>query len=69
VVLGIVETEMSKGWLQKLSCEQIELLKKGYPLGFGRPEEVSGIVAFLLSSDSRWIAGQTIVCDGGHLLI
>ena len=32
-------------------------------MGFGRPEEVSGIVAFLLSSDSRWIAGQTIVCD------
>ena len=68
VVLGIVETEMSKGWLQKLSGEQFESLKKEYPLGLGQPEEVSTIVAFLLSNDSRWIAGQTIICDGGHLL-
>lgn len=68
VVLGIVETEMSKGWLQKLSGEQIESLKKEYPLGLGQPDEVSAIVAFLLSNDSRWIAGQTIACDGGHLL-
>lgn len=68
VVLGIVETEMSKGWLQKLSSEQIESLKKEYPLGLGQPDEVSTIVSFLLSNDSRWIAGQTIVCDGGHLL-
>ena len=68
VVLGIVETEMSKGWLQKLSSEQIDSLKRQYPLGLGRPEEVSNIVAFLLSNESRWIAGQTIVCDGGHML-
>lgn len=37
-----------------------------YPLPrLGVPEDVSGVVAFLLSSDSAWITGQTIVIDGG----
>lgn len=32
---------------------------------FGAPEEVAEIVAFLASSASSWITGQTIVADGG----
>lgn len=37
-----------------------------YPLGrLGTPEDVSGVVAFLLSADAAWITGQTIVIDGG----
>lgn len=68
VVLGIVETEMSKGWLQKLTREQIDEMKRGYPLGFGQPDEVAGVICFLLSRKARWITGQTIVCDGGHTI-
>lgn len=68
VVLGIVETEMSKGWMSKLLPEQLERLRNGYPLGFGTPERVAKVVAFLLGSDSEWITGQTLVCDGGHLV-
>ncbi len=38
----------------------------GYPLArLGVPEDVSGVVAFLLSDDAAWITGQTIVIDGG----
>jgi NAD(P)-dependent dehydrogenase (short-subunit alcohol dehydrogenase family) len=37
-----------------------------YPLGrLGTPEDVAGVVAFLLSHDAAWITGQTIVIDGG----
>ncbi len=37
-----------------------------YPLRrLGTPEDVSGVVAFLLSADAAWITGQTIVIDGG----
>lgn len=68
IVLGIVETEMSKGWLQKLTREQIDEMKKGYPLGFGQPDKVADIVCFLLSQKASWITGQTIVCDGGHTI-
>ncbi|HEY2298599.1 MAG TPA: SDR family oxidoreductase [Jatrophihabitans sp.] len=38
----------------------------GYPLGrLGEPEDVAAAVAFLASSDSAWITGQTLTIDGG----
>ena len=68
VVLGVVETEMSQGWINKLSLEQQSLLRSGYPLGLGTPSNVADAIAYLLSPSSRWITGQTLVCDGGHAL-
>jgi 3-oxoacyl-[acyl-carrier protein] reductase len=41
----------------------------GYPLGrLGEPEDVAGVVSFLLSQDAAWLTGQTIVIDGGGSL-
>ena len=38
----------------------------GYPLKrLGEPEDIGSLVAFLLSDESSWITGQTIVADGG----
>lgn len=40
-----------------------------YPMKrLGAPEDISGVVAFLLSQDAAWITGQTITVDGGLLL-
>lgn len=41
------------------------------PLGrFGDPEEdVAPIVAFLLSDDSRYMTGQTLMADGGSIML
>jgi enoyl-[acyl-carrier protein] reductase III len=39
---------------------------------FGRltiPQDVSKVVAFLLSEDSNWITGQIITVDGGEQLL
>ncbi len=33
----------------------------------GKPEEVSGVFAFLASDDASFITGQTLVCDGGQI--
>lgn len=68
VILGIVETEMSKKWMSMLLPEQLNVLRRGYPLGFGRPDDIANTILFLLSSNSRWITGQTLICDGGHSL-
>ncbi len=40
-----------------------------YPLKrLGRPEDVAGLVWFLLSDEAAWITGQTVVVDGGLML-
>ncbi|MFE6777920.1 SDR family oxidoreductase [Streptomyces sp. NPDC057702] len=40
-----------------------------YPLGrLGVPRDIGGAAAFLLSEDSAWITGQTLVVDGGLFL-
>jgi NAD(P)-dependent dehydrogenase (short-subunit alcohol dehydrogenase family) len=46
-----------------------EEVSAAYPMKrLGVPEDVSGAVAFLLSSDAAWITGQTLVIDGGVTL-
>ena len=69
VILGVVATEMSQGWIKKLSPEQLTALENDYPLGLGNPDAVADAINFLLSPNARWIAGQTLVCDGGHSLV
>jgi NAD(P)-dependent dehydrogenase (short-subunit alcohol dehydrogenase family) len=40
-----------------------------YPLKrLGVPEDVAGVVAFLLSDDAAWLTGQLLVVDGGVTL-
>jgi 3-oxoacyl-[acyl-carrier protein] reductase len=46
-----------------------EQVASTYPLKrLGVPEDVGGVVAFLLSEDAAWITGQTVVIDGGITL-
>lgn len=68
VVLGVVETEMARTWMDKLTPEQLKAIVDGYPMGLGKPADVAKAIAFLLSDEASWITGQTLVCDGGHSL-
>lgn len=46
--------------------EFVERLSQKSPMGrIGKPEEVSGAVAFLLSDASSYITGQNLIVDGG----
>lgn len=67
VVLGVVETEMSQGWIKKLSPEQHDDLRRQYPLGLGTPGKVAEAIAFLLSDSSSWMSGERLFCNGGHI--
>ena len=59
---GFIDTDMTKA----LSEEQIEALTKNIPLGrIASPDEVSSVVAFLLSDDSSYITGENINVNGG----
>jgi NAD(P)-dependent dehydrogenase (short-subunit alcohol dehydrogenase family) len=51
-----------------LSVNQLTNLEDKYPFGFGKPEDISSIIMFLLSDDSKWITGTNILIDGGYML-
>ncbi len=62
VAPGYLQTDMS----DKLSESQREQILRRTPLGrLGRSEDVVGAVKFLLSDESAFITGQTLVIDGG----
>ena len=64
---GIVKTQLINN--ENVADEnQIIQLEKKYPLGFGKPEDITSIVLFLLSEESKWITGSNIIIDGGHML-
>ena len=69
VVLGVVDTPMARDtWMSRSTQEQIDARRARYPLGFGTPEKVAGVIDFFLGDDSAWITGQCLVADGGHQL-
>lgn len=62
VTPGFIETEMTGA----LTPEQKEAILRGVPLGYyGNPEDVSSLVSFLASDQSRYITGQVIGVNGG----
>lgn len=65
VAPAVVKTKFAKALYDGREDE----VSAPYPLKrLGVPEDIAGIVAFLLSEDAAWLTGQTIVADGGLLL-
>lgn len=58
---GWVNTDMTKKNLAN------EAVASEHLLGIGSPEDVSGMVLFLLSDRARWITGTDFIVDGGYL--
>lgn len=65
VVPGVVTTAMTEQFLGSLPPAQKEAVVKSHPLGLGRPDDVAAAIAFLLSTDARWITGSELIIDGG----
>jgi NAD(P)-dependent dehydrogenase (short-subunit alcohol dehydrogenase family) len=65
VAPAVVKTKFSTRLYEEREAE----VAATYPLRrLGVPEDISGVVAFLVSDDAAWLTGQTIVVDGGLLL-
>ena len=64
---GAVETEMHERLTSNLSGSQLQDYESNHLLGFGKPEDITHVVRFLLDEKSSWITGSTINVDGGFL--
>lgn len=59
---GVIETEM----VDSIEPEAIGEIKKAIPMRrFGKPEEVSSLVSYLLSDGAAYITRQVIAVNGG----
>lgn len=66
---GVTVTNLHRagGMDEAKYADFLEHSKTTHPLGrVGEPEEVADLIAFLLSSRSGWITGETISIDGGR---
>lgn len=66
VAPGYVETRIQAG----LSDEKRQAIIDETPLArFGHPEDIANVTAFLASSDSAYMTGQTLLVDGGRVMV
>ena len=63
---GPVATE---GFREGRNPGELEQRARDVPIGrFGTPEEVAGVVAFLVSRDASYVIGHALVMDGGYVV-
>ena len=66
VAPGAIATDM----LGEVSPEMVEQLRSTTPLGrLGEPEEMADVITFLLSEESSYMTGSTVIASGGRILI
>ena len=66
VAPGAIATDM----LSEVSKDMVDQLRSTTPLGrLGEPEEMANVIAFLLSEESSYMTGATVIASGGRILI
>lgn len=64
VAPGAIHTPINQSLLE--NKQELDALLNNIPLGrLGTPEDVAGVVAFLVSEDAAYVTGSTFVVDGG----
>ncbi len=66
VAPGMVDTEMTRVLSPEIRDWMLGQVPMGRP---GTPEDVAGVVAFLVSDDAAYMTGQVLKVDGGMVMI
>jgi NAD(P)-dependent dehydrogenase (short-subunit alcohol dehydrogenase family) len=66
VAPGLIDTEIIAG----VGRERINAIVQSTPLGrIGQGDDIADAVLFLLSDESRFVTGQTLVVCGGRVML
>ena len=66
VAPGMIRTDMAIG----MQSQAVDQMIAGTPIGrLGEPEEIADVIAFLLSEESTFMTGATVIASGGRLLV
>jgi NAD(P)-dependent dehydrogenase (short-subunit alcohol dehydrogenase family) len=65
---GIIKTAMTDKASDVVSDEELKKAESEYPLGYGEPSDVAGLIMYLLSDVSKWMTGSDLIIDGGFTL-
>jgi NAD(P)-dependent dehydrogenase (short-subunit alcohol dehydrogenase family) len=63
---GMVKTPMQETFASSMGSETLEKDIANYLFGYGETKDVSNLVKFLLSEESKWITGSIMKIDGGY---
>ncbi len=66
VLPGIVKTPMTEKLFSQLNENSVNEIINMHPLGIGEVQDIVPMILFLISSDSKWITGQSFKIDGGY---
>lgn len=63
---GCIDTEMHQSFYKATGMDPMDSIRDRQFLGIGQPEDVAGLVAYLLSPASKFMTGGNIAVDGGY---
>lgn len=67
IAAGGVDTEMHQRLVGNSHDDVVKAYENMHLLGFGRPDDIAGLVVYMMTDSSRWITGSTVIMDGGYI--